>query len=502
MTRRSLALGFALLIFASDGSFAQAQPRLGAAPSSAMSGSPGLGGPTSLSPGQGSQIIGGPPGFSVGRYQPSLLEAPTIEFGRVGPGALPLPGPPTASRIEILPPAGVRTQEDFSDSEGDEEGLTVEKAVCLLISNNLELRARFSEISQADADILTASLRTNPIFFADTQQIPYGSYNGAGTAIQYDVNMVHPLDLSHKRQARMRSAAIGREVVEARYRDAVRLAIDALYIAYVDALVAQVSYDRTIGKKRDFLAQIPVDEPESALRDTQRKLAVLLNIPPADLVPHGLRGRLQFKLEPVLPPTTDLVRIALANRPDLQTLRLAVGLADSDVRAVMANRVDDVLLLYQPYTFHDGRPADLRNSLAWALGVTVPMPIYNRQQGNLQKARLIAGQARTRLASLEQAVASEVQGAVLEHTTSHQAYDRTWNDVAKALGFLRNPQIDIDSLNVDKNVKEKLRQQEDRLKDLYSDNLYDKLKKYYEATVRHRRSMLRLNTATGVHLVE
>ena len=30
------------------------------------------------------------------------------------------------------------------------------------------------EIPQARADVLTASLRANPIFYADTQLVPYG----------------------------------------------------------------------------------------------------------------------------------------------------------------------------------------------------------------------------------------------------------------------------------------------------------------------------------------
>ena len=119
----------------------------------------------------------------------------------------------------------------------------------------------------------------------------------------------------------------------------------------------------------------------------------------------------------------------MANRPDLEAQRLAVSFAEANVKVVLASRYDDVLLLYQPYTFHDGRQgAGTNNSLSWTVGVTVPLPLYNRQQGNILKARQIADQARLRLASLEQSVASEVEGALLEHQTSHQAYLRTWED--------------------------------------------------------------------------
>jgi cobalt-zinc-cadmium efflux system outer membrane protein len=435
-----------------------------------------------------------------------LLAPPTIQFGRAGAEALPPPAPATGTAVEVRRRAGPGDEKPDRELEGPADGLTLDQAVSLLIANNLELRAQFSEISQADADVLTASLRTNPIVFTDAQQVPYGSYRTAGTAIQYDANIVHPLDLSHKRQARTRSAMIGRQVEEARYRDTVRLAIDAVYTAYIDVLVAQVNYDRATGKiskRKDPLARIPVDEPAAALTDAQQKLAVLLNIPPALIVERQLHGRLEFpKGEPMVPGAADLIRIALENRPDVHARRLAVCLADSDVRAVMANRLDDILLLYQPYTFHDGRPAGMGNSLAWALGVTVPMPIYNRQQGNLQKARLIADQARIQLASFEQAVASEVQSAVLEHQATHLASERTFNDVLK---LVRSSLVEVtrtEDLNVPDDLKKKIAQMEARLNDLREDAGFDKLKKYYDALVRHRRSMLHLNTVTGVHIMD
>ena len=50
----------------------------------------------------------------------------------------------------------------------------------------------------AQADVLTASLRQNPIFYADGQLLPYGHYSFArpGGPQQYDVNVTIPLDVS------------------------------------------------------------------------------------------------------------------------------------------------------------------------------------------------------------------------------------------------------------------------------------------------------------------
>ncbi len=404
-------------------------------------------------------LYGGPPGATVGRYQPRLLTPPAIEFGPAGTGfGLPpaLPG----REVPLMPPSRAGDEAPPSYLEGPDEGITLDEAIGLLCRNNLELRTRFSEVAQARSDVVTAGLRTNPILFAGVQHVPYGSFSSgaAGGPIEYDVNVVYPLDWSHKRQARTRSATVALQIIEANYRNSVRLTIDNLYQAYIDALVAQATYDRATGRREDnFFKNVPVEEPASALWDTRRTLAVLLNLPLAEVARRQLRGQLEFDPETESwPSAPELVRTALENRPDLAVGRLSVALADVNVRAVLANRWDDVLLLYQPYTFSDGRP-DQKNGLGWALGATVPLPIYNRQQGNLQKARQIAEQARTKLASLEQGVTSEVQGAVLEHEAAHQALVRTWNDVQKFNRPLGQQFIDTRTLALDP-----LAQEEDR----------------------------------------
>jgi cobalt-zinc-cadmium efflux system outer membrane protein len=447
---------------------------------------------------QSPSIIGGPPGASVGRNPPRNF-SPAL-FPVQPPGA-DEPKVPSLSnnRVELFPRNKKLTPP--SRTEGPSTGISLDEATKLLIHGNLDLRARYFDVSQADSDVLTASLRSNPIVYSDANGVPYGAYNRAAGPLQYDVNVVYPIDVSRKRQARTRSAVAARMVTEANYRDAVRLTIALLYQAYVDALAAQavVSSKGIVG---NVWAQIDVDEPQSALKQAQRSLALLINVPATEIDARKLFGQLEFdpSEEPPLAPTETLVRLALDNRPDLQAQRLAVSFAEANIKAVLANRFDDVLLLYQPYTFHDGRQGvGTNNSLAWTIGVTVPLPLYNRQQGNILKARQAADQARTRLASLEQAVASEVEGAVLEHETSHEALIRTWNDYDK----FANPRILITKSVKDIGVtsdelKNKLTDMENLVADLQDDRISDKLKTYWETMIRHRKSMLRLNTVTAV----
>jgi cobalt-zinc-cadmium efflux system outer membrane protein len=351
--------------------------------------------------------------------------------------------------------------------------------------------------------VLTASLRTNPIVYADAQLIPYGSYSPGvtGGPTQFDINVVHPLDLSGKRRARTRAALANRLLVEAAYRDAVRLAIDNLYEAYVDALSAQQQYDRALGRLVDVLSGVPMEEPVQALQETQRRLALLTNLPLTEVSSRQLKGRLSFpRDEENIPPVACLVEIALCNRPDLAAQRLAVRVADLNVEAVLASRFDDVLLLYQPFTGKAGAPFGQPNGVAWAIGMTVPLPIYNRQQGNLMKARQIAEQSRIRLAAAEQAVASEVQGAYLEHEAAHLAWTRTLKEFTDPKVTLRKAHV-AGGLDVDDKLRSRLQEIENQFNDLLDDSTYDKLNKCYAAIIRHRKGQLRLNTVTAACIV-
>ena len=589
----------------------QAQSLSGGRTSTAGGGSPLFGGSSRPAFSQGPQIVGGPPGPSVGRTPPRNFNAMPLPLQP--PESAEARGRSTsATPLELFPRNNDKTPDKWMT--GPSTGIDLDQARDLLVSRNLDLNARYSDISQADADVLTASLRSNPIAYSDANGVPYGNFRRAAGPLQYDVNFVYPIDVSHKRQTRTRSAVAARMVVEAGYRDAVRLTIDSLYTAFVDALAMQIVIDsKSPAAAHNVWQEVDIDEPQSSLEQAERSLALLLNVPISYIHDRKLFGRLQFtpEEESRLFQSEHFVSFALANRPDLQAQRLAVSFAESNINAVLAGRFDDLLLLVQPYTFHDGRQGTgINNSLTWTVGMTVPLPLFNRQQGNILKARQAAQQARTRLESLEKTVASEVEAAVLEHTTSHEALARTWadfqkfkapsnlvgtsasdylwpkvdlipwEDIANLRGPLRNRIVvgpdnrgvlhvrffDIAGGITDKGdtrprrnatrpfsrlrevydlvrasdslppgdekkltdedrslqlsdiisraisiigtpeqklndmLRRKLTDNDNRITDLLDDQISDKLKTYWETLIRHRKSMLKLNTVTAVCL--
>jgi cobalt-zinc-cadmium efflux system outer membrane protein len=428
--------------------------------------------------------------------------------GITAPPSLPL------AQIPLFGPLAIPTGRE---DEGPADGLTLDAAIERLARENLALRARALEIPMAEADVLTASLRANPVLYADGQLIPYGTYSAQrpGGPLQYDVNITYPLDVTRKRQARTVAARQAKRVLEAQFQDAARLQIDNLYTAYTDVLAARetirfaeaarqglaVLLDRTrrmyrggsrtladVGRIEALFeaAEVEVMDAEESLRATRRNLGVLLNMPGPAAEELQLRGSIR-DAGPPPPPIDALTRTALECRPDIVAYRLGIPRADAEVRLAEANRLSDVFLLYQPYTFQNNAPFNKQSTTSWALGVTVPLPIYNRNQGNVQRARVNAVQSRVELAEREQQAANEVRQAEREYALTRAAVNRIETRLLPAAARVRNDAYRL-----------YLQGEEEAIVYLNAQREYNEAaRQYRDMLVRHRRGMLRLNTAVG-----
>ncbi|WP_422929776.1 TolC family protein [Singulisphaera sp. PoT] len=471
-----------------------------------------------LNPGGAEETLGGRPGPSVPRV-PSSITTPGMRRARVpeeegikAPSSLPL------AQVPLLGPLSLP---ENKEDEGPADGLTIEAAIERLVHQNLGLQARSFELPQADADILTAGLRANPLIYADSQLIPYGNYSSQrpGGPVQYDINITYPVDVTGKRKARTVVACRAKSVLQAQYQDAVRIQIDNLYTAYSDVLGARetirfasaareglrVLLDRTQrmqakGSRTPAevsriealyeAAEVEVMDAEETLRGTKRNLGTLLNIPGPEAEVLHVRGSIHDTAsEP--PPADELIRLAMASRPDVNAFRLGISRAEAEVKLAVANRLSDVYVLWQPYTFQNNAPFNQKSATSWALGVTVPLPIYNRNQGNIQRARFNVSQSQVELAEREQEVANDVRRSEREYVLTRAAVKRIESKLIPAASrvredayrlFIQGEEEAIVYLNAQREYNEASRQYRDML-------------------LRHRRSMLRLNTAIGMRLL-
>jgi cobalt-zinc-cadmium efflux system outer membrane protein len=385
----------------------------------------------------------------------------------------------------------------------------------------MDLYSKSFEIPQAEADILTASLRANPMLYSDVQCVPYGNFSiqRPGGQTQYDLNVTYPLDLTHKRRARTLVAVRAKKVLTAQFQDAVRLAIDNLYSEFVDILatretvlearkgVAELEEEpaaaRTpagrAARARDEdlrlevqreAAEVALTDAEEQFRADKRALGALLGMKPAEAENLEIRGSLH-DTDPPPAGVEALLRLALVSRPDLVAYRLGVGRAEADVALALANRYPDLFLVYQPYTFQNNAPLRRESAHSWGVGLAVPLPLFNRNQGNIQRARLNVTQTQAELSALEDKVAYEVHQAHRLYTVTRATIER-----------------------IERSLLPKARREHDRITGLYragkaeelafltAEHDYDQIvRQYRDALVRHRRAMLKLDTAVGTRIL-
>ena len=478
-------------------------------------------GPT---PGAGANPLGSTPGtdpaYLGGRAGPSFPRVPTSVTTPGGAGGMrPTPGIAAPARLKItdVPLYGPLEVPAAAEEEGPSDGLTLDTAIDRLVRENLALKALRWQIPASRADVLTASLRANPVLYADAQLVPYGRYtrDRPGGQTQYDVNVSHPIDYSGKRLARTASARVNLNVQEVLYQNAVRVEIDNLYTAFVDLLSARetiryaqasraglerlLKINETLYQKADVTradvnraralldaSDLAILDAEETMRRTRRTLGTLLSLPPDQAERVQIRGTIA-DLAPPPPPIDDLVRFALTDRPDLAAQRLGVDRARAEVRVARANRFGDAYVLVQPYTYQDNTPLGLKSPTSWALGLTVPLPVYNRNQGGVVRASLNVDQTRTELAAMERRVAAEVRDVERLYALTRDQLQRIDRDLLPAARRLRDDTLElfvagevtaVEADNARKEYNQAVRQ-------------------YRDTLIRHRRSMLSLNTAVA-----
>jgi cobalt-zinc-cadmium efflux system outer membrane protein len=461
--------------------------------------------------------IGGRAGPSASRAPIGGLAVPSGNLAQAKPAFQPrqmqLPEVPAYGELDL--PEGSQ-----AFIVGEEGGMTLETAIGLLIQRNLDLIALRFEIPMADADVLTAGLRANPVFYADSQLIPYGRYTNTrpGGPTQEDVNVTFPLDVTHKRKARIVVAREAKKVTEAQFQDAVRQSVDNLYNAYVRLGSAELTlnYSRAflagLIRLRDLfenrlrlgrvaqdkvdslraqveLAQLQERQAIAALVAARRDLGLMLNFNREQSDAIRIHDNLRNVDE--LPESLDaLVTRALKARPDLLAYRYGLGRANADVVLAERNRYSDVYLLVQPYTFQNNTYLGLHSPTSWAVGLTANVPVFNRNQGNVKRAKINARQTQVELASQERQVMHDVEDAVRQFELTRQSVIEIENEVIPASRRVRDTALNRVRAG-ETNPEEYLEAQR---------QFNEVVKQYRDALTAHREDMLDLNTAVSVRL--
>lgn len=427
--------------------------------------------------------------------------------------------PPVTAHLSVPPLYGL-LELPSTELVGPPRGMTLDQAIDRLLKESPELRSMRYEIPQARADVLTAGLRANPLYFLSASNVPYQSYSPQRFgAVEYTPTFVQPFDLNEKREARVEAASRALYVLEAQFQNAVRLAVDDLYRAYTDVIVARETLhyaDVSLAGAKALLeasrgqppadavsesnqlnwaveyetARLDVDQARSELLRSKHRLASILAIPRAHAARIELRGRIRPPELP-LPDRNALVRLALDCRPDVRAHRLGIDRARADMRVARKERVDDLFVVYSPFQFQNNQPIGKKNATSFSLGLMGSIPLFDRKQGEIRRAETNVTQTRAALRAVESEAAAEVETALLEYQASRQAVERIERSIlppserARVLAYQEHQAGRLGTAE-------------------YLLALRDRnavVRQYRDALIRHRRSMLELNTAVGRRLL-
>lgn len=323
-----------------------------------------------------------------------------------------------------------RAEERMSPPTAQRLTLTVQEAISLFLKQNLDLLITHYGIDSAKGEQITARLFPNPT-------LNLGAFSSATMAMglpsrstELNGTLTQLFEIAGKRGYRIESAHFGTRSAEALFEDTVRQLSFAVKDAYFQvqgtrrhAAIAQdnvdrfrrileinaIRYDkghisgvdliRTRLQVVDFQANLIQAEQDRAAALTDLRL--LLALPATTTL--DLPTELTF--EAVTPDENQLQHLALERRPDLRVKRLTLAQQEAELKLARASRYPDPI--FGPgFSIQGPRGPD--NPQQFTAILSVPLFIFNRNQGGVAQAEVAVRAAQTDLQKAILQVQNEV----------------------------------------------------------------------------------------------
>jgi outer membrane protein, heavy metal efflux system len=312
--------------------------------------------------------------------------------------------------------------------------ITLDQAIDLALAHNHSLLATRTTILQNQAQEITANLRPNPTFGADTQFVPFFSpqdFSGENLneTQQFDVGLSYLFERGRKRQHRLQAARDQTAVTRAQVADAERTLAFNVGQQFVAVLLAESTLDFALEDLKGFQQSVDISETQlkagyigegdylkiklqllqfqtdvSSARLAKVQALVALreflgyNAVPAD---YDVVGDLAF--QPIKGNLEDLQARALRERPDFRAAELGVTAAQSQIALAKANAKVDVNGTYD-FTHVSGENTA-------SIFANFELPIFNRNQGEIARTGYALTQSQEQQLSTSDTVLSDVSNA-------------------------------------------------------------------------------------------
>ncbi|TAE28588.1 MAG: TolC family protein [Candidatus Kapaibacterium sp.] len=327
------------------------------------------------------------------------------------------------------------------------------------LKRNLGLLSGRLDFRQAEADIVSAGLRPNPVATLNADILPLPGERFSPNDKQYGLSVALPIELGNKREYRLETAQNLALVQKSQLYHAARQTLLAVRLAFFDVLGAQeqvaiASANRDTYQKLVALngtrfkaaqisqtelsrSELAFDQAELQRRETELTLAkaeraLLLAVGNADNNERIVIGdRLQALQTDTLwarATTETFLKRALEARYDVQTAKMLRSSAEANQRLQEANALPDVSIAPEI--------SMQQNAVLYGFTGVVPLPFNNRNEGERQKAQVRIEQTQRQISLVEYALRNEVQTAAAEYEMRQNALQRYRSDVSGQNGIL------------------------------------------------------------------
>jgi cobalt-zinc-cadmium efflux system outer membrane protein len=303
--------------------------------------------------------------------------------------------------------------------------ITLDEAIQMALQHNHNLLAARTTIPQAEAEETTANLRPNPSLFADWEYLPLGSpahqnpnlYGGHSTGdylhdnTEGDIGLSYLLERGKKRQHRLQAAkditAQTRSLVTDNERGltfsvaslfvSVQLAQSTIELAEKDLKsfqktveLGELRFNKGAISEDDYLKiklqllQFETDYQQAELAKIQA-LSDLRQLLGYESVSADYDVAGPFDYQPLNGNLEDFQLKALQNRPDLRAAQQGVTAARSQYELQRAIGKPDVTV--------QGNYSHVNAINAATVYGSIPLPIFNRNQGEIARSRFAIIQA-------------------------------------------------------------------------------------------------------------
>lgn len=320
--------------------------------------------------------------------------------------------------------------------------LTLREALALTLRQNPDLAIFSWDIRAADARIVQAALRPNPELSLEAQNLTGSGDFRSGDEAERTVQLSQVVELGRKRPARIHAAQAGRVLSEWDY-EAKRIGVlKTTTQAFIDVLAAQRRV--TLAGETAALAEkvVPLTQRRleigkaSAVEVTRSNIAVAsarIELEQARRELATARGNLAAqwgarsaafedavgqldRIPPVQPLA--LLTAKLFRNPQLARWASERDKREATLRLAQAQAIPDITVAAGPRMFGKGEDVTLG-----VVGVSIPLPLFNRNQGNIAEARANISKAEDERRAVEARAFAELNAAyqTLARTASEAA---------------------------------------------------------------------------------